>query len=66
MVGDLTSYVSRNYSMSSNIHLIHCSQETVVNIHVSIFFKIHPADHNDANGIELGSNSKMVDKHAAE
>ena len=28
--------------------------------------KIHPACHNDANGIKAGINSKMTDKHAAE
>ena len=28
--------------------------------------KIHPACHNDANGIKAGSNSNMTDKHAAE
>ena len=27
--------------------------------------KIHPACHNDTNGIKAGSNSKMTDKHAA-
>ena len=28
--------------------------------------KIHPVDHNIANGIEPGSDSKTTDKHAAE
>ena len=28
--------------------------------------KIHPACHNDANGIKAGSKSNMTDKHAAE
>ena len=28
--------------------------------------KIHPACHNDADGIKAGSNSNMTDKHAAE
>ena len=37
--------------------LIHCSQRTVVHIHVNVFFfKIHPACHSDANGIKPGSN----------
>ena len=30
------------------------------------FFKIHPACQSDANGIKLGSNQKMTDKHSAE
>ena len=28
--------------------------------------KIHPACHNDTNGIKSGSYSNMTDKHAAE
>ena len=45
---------------------IHCSQITVVHVHGSILSKIHPACHNDANGIKAGSNSNMTDKHDAE
>ena len=38
--------------------LIHCSQRSVVHIHVNVFFKINPACHSDANGIKPGSNQK--------
>ena len=40
--------VTHNYWMGSNIHLIDCSQKTVV--HVSII--IYPAWHLVANGIK--------------
>ena len=46
--------------------LIHCSQRTVVHVHVNAFFKIHPACHSDANRIKPGSNLKKTDNHAAE
>ena len=31
-----------------------------------VFSKVHPASHSIVNGIELGSNSKKTDKHAAD
>ena len=31
-----------------------------------VFFKVHPACQNIANGIKPGSNSKKTDKHAAD
>ena len=48
---------------------IHCSQVTVVHVHEKTnnkFSLIHPARHNDANGIKPGSTLKMTDKHSAE
>ena len=33
---------------------------------LTILTKIHPECSNNANGIQVGSNSKMTDKHAAE
>ena len=52
--------------MGSNIHLINCSQQTVVHIECIILFKTYPACHLDANGFIPGSGSKMTDKHAAD
>ena len=46
--------------------VIHCSRITVVQVHVNVFFKIHPACLSDANAIKPGSNQNMTDKHAAE
>ena len=31
-----------------------------------VFFKVHPASHSIVNGIKPGSNSKKIDKHAAD
>ena len=31
-----------------------------------IFSKVHPACHSIVNGIKAGSNSKKIDKHAAD
>ena len=33
---------------------------------IIVFVLIHPGCHNDAKGIESGSNSKMTDKYVAE
>ena len=52
--------------MGSNIHLIDCSQKTVVNVKVLFLSKIYPACHLDVNGIKPGSNSILTDKHTIE
>ena len=55
--------VRHNYWMYSNIHLIDCSQKTVVYVEGIIFvYNLHL----DVNGIKPGSNSIMTDKHTAE
>ena len=46
--------------------LIYCSLIIVVHVHVKKFTKVHPAHHNIANEIKLGSYSKRTDKHAVE
>ena len=58
--------VRHNYRIGSNIHLIYCSQKTVVYVEGIFLYKIYPACKLDANGIKPGSNSKMTDKHALE
>ena len=44
----------------------YCSKIIVVHVNENIFLKVHPACHNIANGIKPGSNSKLIDEHAAE
>ena len=51
--------------MGFNIHLIDCSQKSVVYV-VLFLSKIYPACHLDVNGIKPGSNSIMTDRHTAE
>ena len=58
--------VRHNYWMGSNIHLIDCSQKTVVYVECIILSIIYSACHLDVNGIKPGSNSIMTDKHTAE
>ena len=55
--------VRNNCWMGSCIHLINCSQKTVDCLE-SFLSKFYPACHFDANGIKLGSNSKMTDNRA--
>ena len=45
---------------------IYCSRIIVVHVHANVFFKVHPAYHNIANGIKQGSNSETTDKHAVD
>ena len=53
--------------MGFNIHLIDCSQKTVVYVEgIDFLSKIYSACHLDVNGIKPGSNSIMTDKHNAE
>ena len=42
----------------------YCSRVTVVHVHATVFSKVHPACHNNVNGIEPGSDSKKTDTHA--
>ena len=51
--------------MGFNIHLIDCSQKSVVYV-VLFLSKIYSACHLDVNGIKPGSNSIMTDRHTAE
>ena len=65
MVGDFTSFDSRNHVVLIVILFIHCSR--IIEAHDLLFFsKIHPACHNDANRVKPGSNLKVTDKHIAE
>ena len=56
--------VRKNYYMASNIHLIDCSQKTVVYVEGIIFFykDYPPGCHQDTNGIKLGIKLKNVCK----
>ena len=51
--------------MGFNIHLIDCSQKTVVYVE-SILSKIYSACHLDVNGIKPESSSILTEKHTAE
>ena len=52
--------------MGSNIHLIDCSQKTVVYVEGIILSILYSSCHLDVNGIKQGSNSIMTEKHTAE
>ena len=52
--------------MCFNIHLVDCSQKTVVYVEILFLPKIYSACHLDVNKIKPGSDSIMTDKHTAE
>ena len=60
------------YFSTRNLYILgentskYCSRIIVVHVHAVFFSKVHPACHSIVNGIKPGSNSKKIDKHAAD
>ena len=64
--GQTDSHSDYSAQRRKNFYTLYRSLIIVVLVPVNILSQIHPAHHNDANGMTPGSNLKITERHAVD